>query len=282
VAAVAPWCLGARRGRAGDPGESAAPYDVATPPNADLEDSHNMSVRPPEGPVPHGPEGSVGPPAAWAPSTPTGWAPPAAWAPPPGWAPGWAQPAWPAARRSHFDWSRVLPTTVVAFVIAAVVLGGLGLDAAIASPSAGTVTIGGSVSITAASGWVLEPSADKTSTDLELRKANAILSAEVVSTSYADSAAALLDSQRPALDKEAAQISYGDVRATSIKGHETSSVVFQAVVTSGSRSGVIDGELICMTVDGRALVIVVAAQQGHLDPVIDDITQMLESVRPAR
>jgi hypothetical protein len=280
--------------RFGYPGESAAPYDVATPSNADLEDSHTMSFRPPEGPVPHGPEGSVGPPPGWAPqpgrppqpawppSAPTGWAPPAAWAPPPAWAPGWAQPAWPAPRRSHFDWSRALPTTVVAFVIAAVVLGGLGLDAAIASPSAGTVTVGGSVSITAAPGWVLEPSANKTSTDLELRKANAILSAEVVSTSYADSAASLLDSQRPALDKEAAQISYGDVRATSIKGHETSSVVFQAVVASGSRSGVIDGELICMTVDGRALVIVVAAQQGHLDPVVDDITQMLESVRPAR
>jgi len=37
-----------------------------------------------------------------------------------------------------------------------------------------------------------------------------------------------------------------------------------------------------MVVNGNAVVIVVAAQQGELDPVIDDVTAMLESVEAAR
>jgi hypothetical protein len=238
----------------------------------DLEDCHNMSHRPPEGPVPHGPEGSFGP--------PRGWAPPPEW--PPAAGTGWSQPDGPAQRRFHFEWSRVLPTTIVALVISAVVLGGIGLDAAIASPSAGTVVVNGAVSITAAPGWVLAPPSDKTYKGIDLRKANAILSAEVVASSYTGGSASLLQSQRPALDAESAQISYGNVHTTSINGYETSSVVYQALVASGRRSGMVDGELICMVVDGNALVVVVAAQQGHLDPVIDDITAMLKSVRPAR
>jgi hypothetical protein len=37
-----------------------------------------------------------------------------------------------------------------------------------------------------------------------------------------------------------------------------------------------------MVVDGNAVVILVASQQGHLDPVIDDVTAMLRSVGTAR
>ena len=159
-------------------------------------------------------------------------------------------------------------------------MGGLVLDSVIAAPSAGTVAIGDSVTLTAAPGWVLDSSPDA-GPGIELRKANAALTAEVDSTSYAGTSAALLADQRPSLDAEAAQISYGDVATTSINGHDTSSVVFQATVVSAN-TGVIDGELICMVVDGDAVVIVVVAQQGDLDPMIDDITAMLRSVRVAR
>src|SRR5450759_5517756 len=44
--------------------------------------------------------------------------------------------------------ARLLPTVAVAAVIAAVALGGLGLDGALAAPSAGTLDIGASVTIT--------------------------------------------------------------------------------------------------------------------------------------
>jgi hypothetical protein len=183
-------------------------------------------------------------------------------------------------RRFGFEWSRVLPTSLVALVILAVVMGGLVLDSAIAAPSAGTVTVGGRVTVTAAPGWVLDSSANSGS-GIELRKANAALTAEVASTSYDGTSAALLADQRPALDAEATQISYGDVTATAINGHDTSSVVFQATVVS-THTGVIDGELICMVVDGNAVVIVVVAQQGDLDSMIDDVTAMLRSVTAAR
>jgi hypothetical protein len=230
-----------------------------------------------------------------APAAPPQWAPPPTWAPPAGWTPGWGQPGWgqpgwgqpgwgrgwgPPRRAFRLDTSRLLPTALVASIIAAVVLGGVGLDAAIAAPSAGTVTVGGPVVMTAASGWVLSESTDTTS-GVELRNADAILTAQVVSSSYVGGSASLLSVERESLDGEVVQIEYGDQRATSVNGHDTSYVVFQATVASGGRSGVIDGELICMVVEGNAVVVVVAAHQGDLDPVIDDVTAMLESVRVA-
>ncbi|HEX7490817.1 MAG TPA: hypothetical protein VF337_03830 [Candidatus Limnocylindrales bacterium] len=204
--------------------------------------------------------------------------PAGSYGPPPGWSP----PAWaPAARpqaplRAGFAWARLLPTMLVALVIAGVVLGGIGLDKAIAAPSAGTLVVGGTVRLTAAPGWVLDRSGD-VSSGIELRKAGAVLTAEVVAPVGAGGSASLLAEQRPSLDAEAAQISYGDVHTTTINDYDTSFVVFQATVVSQG-GGVLDGELICMVVDGNDLVIFVAARQGHLDPVIDDITAMLKSV----
>jgi hypothetical protein len=176
----------------------------------------------------------------------------------------------------------LLPTLGVAFIIGAVLFGGIGLDAAIAAPSAGVVTIGGSVTMTAAPGWVLAPSSDTSASGIELRKAAAVLTAEVASTSYSGSSASLLAEQKDSLAAGTGQISYGDSQATSVNGHDTTYVAFEATVTSGQRTGVVDGQLICMVVDGNAVVILVASQQGHLDSVIDDVTAMLRSVGTGR
>ena len=243
-----------------------------------------MSQLPPHGPLAPGPIGSNGSPAAQpaqpAPyGAPQGWAPPPAWGPPPGWGVTWG---WPPRRSSGFNWSRLPATMLIALIIAAVVLGGIGVDSAIAAPSAGTVVVGGPVTLTAASGWVEVPSDDASFTGVELRKANAILTAEVEASDYIGDSASLLQSQKASIDGEVAQASYGDAQTTSINGHDTNSMVFEATVTSGGQSGVIDGELVCMVVDGNAVVILVAAGQGHLDPVIDDVTAMLDSVSVGR
>lgn len=177
--------------------------------------------------------------------------------------------------------SRWLPTVLVTATIAFVVLGGIGLDGVIAAPSAGTVAVGGPVTITAAPGWVLGSPGDRAA-GIELQKSNAILTAEVVASSYSGEAAAMLTAQEDALSGESAQISYGDLQRTSVSGHETAFVAFEATIVSGGRSGVIDGELICMIVDGNVVVILVGAPQGDLDPVIDDVTAMLASVGVAR
>jgi hypothetical protein len=275
------------------------------------------SWRPPM--APEGPSGPR-PGAPPRPVAPTAWAPPPTWAPAPGWAPGSSQPRWgqpgqgqpgqalppgsipgwasaarwtPGSGRSTWGgtWlsapgarpraSRLLPTFLVASIMAAVVLGGIGLDAAIAAPSAGTVTVGGSVVLTAAPGWVLAESNDASSGVVELRRANAALTAQVVSSGYVGSSASLLAVERESLDAEVVQISYGDARTTSINGYDTSYVVFGATVASGGHSGPVDGELICMIVEGNAVVIVVAARQGDLDRIVDDVSAMLESVRVA-
>jgi hypothetical protein len=175
-----------------------------------------------------------------------------------------------------------MPTLAVALIVAGVVLGGIGLDNAIAAPSAGTVAVGGSVTMTAAPGWVLAPSQDAPSTGIELQKGNAILTAEVVSSSYSGDSASMLANQEKSLDDQSVQIEYGDVRSTSIGGHDTTSVMFEATVASGQQSGIVDGELVCMVVQGNAVVLMVAAPQGDLDPVIDDVSAMLVSVEDGR
>jgi hypothetical protein len=212
-----------------------------------------MNHRPPAAPGQFGQIGSLGPHAG---------GPPA------------ARP--PTPRRAGFAWSRLLPTMLVALVVSGVVLGGIALDKAIAAPSAGTVVVGGSVRITAAPGWVLA-APDDGSPGIELRKADAFLTADVVSSAYVGDSTSLLSEQRPGLDAEAAQISYGDAHTTEINRHDTLFVVFQATVVS-QHSGVLDGELVCMIVDGNAVVIFVAARQGYLEPVIDDVSAMLGSI----
>jgi hypothetical protein len=188
----------------------------------------------------------------------------------------------PASEARHMPGRRWLPTILVAAIIAVVVLGGIGLDTVIAAPSAGTVVVGGPVTIIAAPGWVLESPPGDTSQGIELQKSDAILTAEVVASSYSGDSASMLASQEESLSGESAQISYSDPHLTSVGGHDTAFVVFEATLVSGQRSGVIDGELICMVVDGNAVVILVGAPQGDLDPVIDDVAAMLASVGAGR
>jgi hypothetical protein len=189
-----------------------------------------------------------------------------------------AAPA-PMARTFPFNRARWLPTFVVAAIIAGVTLGGIGLDKVVAAPSAGTVSIGGSVTITAASGWVLVTPKGDTSGGIQLQKGNAVLTVQVVSTSYTGTSSAMVSDAERSLGGASAQISYGDVHHGSISGNDTSSVTFEATMTSGQQSGIVDGELVCMVVETNETIIVAAAPQGHLQPVIDDVSAMLKSVR---
>ena len=210
-----------------------------------------------------------------------GWGPPMALPAPPPPSSAWAQ-AWAPQRSFQLDRSRLLPTLAVALIVAGVVLGGIGLDRAIAAPSSGTVAVGGQISMTAGPGWVLAPSQDAPTSGIELQKSDAILTAEVVSTSYSGDSASMLAYQEQSLDEQSVQISYSDVRSTSIGGHDTTFVMFEATVVSGQQSGIVDGELVCMVVQGNAVVLMVAAPQGDLDPVIDDVSAMLVSVEAGR
>lgn len=221
------------------------------------------------------------PPWGYAPAAAT---PPAAAPGPVGWPGALAQQpqgwpgAMPAARTFAFNRERWLPTAVVATIIAGVVLGGIGLDKVVAAPSAGMVVVGGSVTITAAPGWVLAPAQDATSSGVELQKSDAILTAQVVRSSFSGSSASMLSDEEQSLQGDTATVTYGSSNHTTISGHDTTYVAFNALVTSGQRSGIVDGELVCMVVNADAVVIVVGAPQGDLDPVIDDVTAMLESV----
>ena len=254
-------------------GESAAPAHQAEVP-AWANDPALARVPPPWA----GPQGG---PTAPTSAPPPGWYAPVApppGTPPPSWYPPTAAAPVPATRAFRFDRARWLPTFLVAAIVAGVVLGGIGIDAAMAAPSAGTVAIGGSASMTAAPGWVLVSTAGDTTQGIELQKANAILTAQVVSSSYSGDSASIVAEAKQSLGGDSAQISYGDTHHTTIGGNDTSYVVFEAVL-SGQQSGVIDGELVCMVVQTDEIVIVAAAPQGRFDQVVDDVSAMLKSVR---
>ena len=178
-----------------------------------------------------------------------------------------------------FPRDRWLPTVVVAAIIAVVTLGGIGLDKVIAAPSAGTVAVGGSVTITAASGWVLISPAGDTSQGIQLQKGNAVLTAQLISSSYGGTSAGMVSDAEQSLGGDSAQVSYGDAHHGAISGHDTTYVTFEAAMTSGTQSGIVDGELVCMVVGRNEVVLVAAAPQGDLEPAIDDLAAMLKSVR---
>ena len=187
----------------------------------------------------------------------------------------------PRGTPARFDRARLLPTVAVAAVIAAVVLGGLGLDRALAAPSAGILDIGGSVTLTAAPGWVLTPT-DATRSGVQLSNADAILTAQVVDESYSGDSASLMAEAEKELNGATAQISFGDPHHSLINGHDTTYVSFQATVTNSGHSGVVDGEVIAMIVGGNAVMLELAAPQGRLGSAVDDVSTMLESVRVGR
>jgi hypothetical protein len=219
-------------------------------------------------------QGAPMPPAGWYTPIPAG---PAAQTQAAAWPVVPAQSLTP--RRRRFDRARWLPTLLVAAIIAAVTLGGIGLDTVIAAPSAGSVAVGGSVRITAAPGWVLVSKAGDTSGGIKLQKANAILTAQVVSTSFSGGSASILPDAEKSIGTDTAQVSYGDPHHGTFGGNDSTYVSFEATVTSGNQTGIVDGELVCIVVQSNETIIIVAAPQGHLDPVIDDVSAMLKSLR---
>jgi hypothetical protein len=206
--------------------------------------------------------------------------------PPPGYGqpgyppPGYGQPAWaPAAvpavaRKPLFDRQKWLPTVVVAAIIAAVVLGGIGLDKVIADPSAGTVDVGNGVTITAAPGWVRT---DDGSVDgVVLQKANDQLTVQAVS--YTGSASAALHEVEDSISSETAQVSFTDEQDGTVSGFEAAMAGFEAVVSGPSGSGTVDGEIICLIAGDNAVVFEAVTPQGGLYDIADDVKAMVSSV----
>jgi hypothetical protein len=190
----------------------------------------------------------------------------------------WAAMAGPAeVRQPSLDRRRLMPTVAVACIVAAVVLGGLGLDKALAAPSAGKVAVGNHVTIVAAPGWVrADEGGANGSAGVTLQQANAQLSVQALS--YGGSAGAALSDLESSVSSEADQVSFGDEQDGTISGRKVAMAGFEAVVSGSSGSGTVDGELICMIASGNAVVFEVVAAQGDLGTVVDDVKAMVSSV----
>jgi hypothetical protein len=206
----------------------------------------------------------------------------APWAQPaPGTFPGWgmapAAPA-PTAARQRVHWAG---TVAVAAVVAAVVLGGLFVDAAVPLPSAGTVTISGPVTMTAAQGWTLTTAAGEVSDGIALQRASALLIAQVVDTSWSGDDASLLREAEKSFAADGG-FRFGDSRRVTLGGHQVSEAAFSALVSSAGSSGVIDGELLCMVLrsgsNAYAVLLQVGVPQGMLSSITADADAMAASV----
>ncbi len=191
------------------------------------------------------------------------------------WQSGWYVPPAAVHRNPPASAARWLGTILVALVIAAVTLGGFVLDSVLAAPTAGNVGIGQGVSMTAGPGWVLTHPQPKTG--VELQKGDAILAAE--GDRFAGTPATVLAQQKRLLRADVAGISFGAEKDGEIGGHRAALVDFTAIVNGTFGSGTIDGELICLTVGDRTVVVLAYAPQGDLSPVSGDVTAMLESLR---
>jgi hypothetical protein len=205
-----------------------------------------------------------------APTPPPGWAQPGPQVPPP-----WAQPGYPAApaARPTFDREKWLPTLAVAAVIAAVVLGGIGMDKVVAAPSAGTVQLGSNATMTAPSGWVVVDTGD--SSGVTLQKANTRVFA--AAGPYQGSAQAMLAEVENGLRNEVDQIAFGTEQTGTLNGHEAAMVGFEAV-NSGASGGTLDGEAICIIIGPDGVLLEAVAPVGMLDAAADDIKAMATSI----
>jgi hypothetical protein len=193
---------------------------------------------------------------------------------------GWAAGPFPGAvRKPAFDRQKWLPTVAVAAIVAAVVLGGLGLDKVIAAPSIGTVDVGNSVTVQAAPGWVRSDNGGGGG-GVALQKANAQVTIEAVT--FDGSASTELGDVERSISSEAAQISFTEEQDGTIGGRDVAMAGFEAVVSGQSGTGTVDGEVICMSVGGNAVVFVVVTPQGELDQVVDDVKAMVSSVEVGR
>lgn len=202
---------------------------------------------------------------------------------PGGTMPGQAPPVPPwfiagAPAQPRLDRARLKPTILVAAIIAAVVLGGMGLDNSLAAPSAGRVNIGGPVYLTARPGWVTTADGGASGSGVKLQKGNVIFVAQA-SPGYSGNASAVLAEARTMLDDGSAQISFSAVEHPTFGGHPAAAVSFAAIVSSQERGSMtIEGVLICMVIDGNAVVIEAFAPQGAISLDIDDIKAMADSV----
>lgn len=200
----------------------------------------------------------------------------------------------PGERAPIFDRTRLRATGIVGLVVAAVVIGGIAVDGVLPAPTAGTQNIGGAVTMTAASGWTLAPNQGGQGGQagqggkgqgVVLQKGDATLSAQVLSENFSGDSAAVMDQVKQALSSQVAQISYGDEHQTRISGHDTTYVLFEAIVSgassggSGANRGTVDGEVVCMVVSGNAVVVEVDAPQGDLQYVTSDVSSMIQTVR---
>jgi hypothetical protein len=161
-------------------------------------------------------------------------------------------------------------------------LGGISVDNAIPVPSAGHVAISQPVYMTAAPGWVTTTAAGDITDGLALQNSNALLIAQVLSTNYDGDPRQLLQASEVSFEADAAQISFGGERDVVLNGKHASEVTFSALVSGDGGSGMLDGELVCLVLpldgNGYAVFIQVAAPQGYLSSITDDIDAMAGSV----
>lgn len=188
-------------------------------------------------------------------------------------------PVAPPAPRPGFSFDRsgLLATIVVGAIVAGVTLGGIGLDRAIAAPSAGQVALQ-SVHIAAEPGWMVVPPPDgeqASDTEVELQKGDVVLAIFHIADGYSGDRESLLSDAEQSLDDGSADIQFQQTFEATLGGDvDVSSVGFTAILNSQT----LDGELLATVYYGNAVVFEAFAPQGDLDIAQHEIETMVGSL----
>jgi hypothetical protein len=132
------------------------------------------------------------------------------------------------------------------------------------------VSLGDGVRMTAAPGWVKRDS----SPDLwvELQKGPVVLYAAAARSN--ETPLQQLRAEEDNLRSEAHDVAFGPEQSGKIGGRTVEMVVFTAIFDTGT----FDGEIICLSVEGRIVLIDVVAAQGYLQDAEDDVATMIKSI----
>jgi hypothetical protein len=180
-------------------------------------------------------------------------------------------PAPPAPRKPLLGqaWINAL---AVAGLIAFVVLGGIGLDTVIAAPSAGKVALGDGVTMTAAPGWV--KTENQGGLGIRLQQGSAVMLALATLSNATPSEALGAEKDGLRADPHVHDVAFGPEQSGKIGGRKVAMDVFTAILDAGT----LDGEIICLSMEGRIVVIEVIAPQGYLHDADGDVATMIKSL----
>lgn len=190
----------------------------------------------------------------------------------------WARPR---MSRTATPWRRplmrpgALPTLVVAAIAAFVTLGGTGLDAVLAEPSIGNVSVGEGLQIQAAPGWTINHELSGENDGVVLQKGDAVMDVRALGPLPGEmDPRSLLERVIEGSKGWTVEVTFGEIGTDVLGGNDAAYATFVAIIRHQAR----DGVMILVIRDETPVLFQGVAPQGDLASYADDIKRMASSL----